>query len=70
MEIVHFDKVMQMIKDFSPLERVLLSTAGTLQTALSAYFGSPVEIRVVSQTQNDDTHIFRNISLYSPSKGG
>ena len=33
MEIVHFDKVMQMIKSFSPLERVLLSTAGTLQTA-------------------------------------
>ena len=69
MEIVHFDKVMQMIKDFSPLERVLLSTAGTLQTALSAYFGSPIEIKVVSQTENDDTHISRNISHYSPSKG-
>ncbi len=69
MEIVHFDKVMQMIKGFSPLERVLLSTTGTLQTALSAYFGTPVEVRVVSQTEIDETHISRDISLYSPAKG-
>ena len=68
MEIVHFDKVMQMIKSFSPLERVLLSTAGTLQTALSAYFWTPVKVRVVSQTEIDDTHISRDISLYSPTK--
>ena len=41
---------------------VLLATAGTLQGTLSAYFGSPVTIEVVSQAVDDGT-IRRTVDL-------
>ena len=45
MEILDFEKVLSLIRDLNPVQRMLLSTAGTLQGALTAYFGAPVEVR-------------------------
>ena len=38
---------------FTPLQRILLATAGTLQSTLSAYFGAPVGIKLLAQTSPD-----------------
>ena len=48
-DIVDPARLLEQLRGFSPLRRVLLATAGTLQGALSAYFGAPVTVDVVSQ---------------------
>ncbi len=49
-DIIDLDQILERLQGFSPLRRVLLATAGTLQGTLSAYFGSPVTVEVVAQT--------------------
>jgi hypothetical protein len=53
-DIVDPSHLLHVLRDFSPLRRVLLATAGTLQGTLSAYFGAPVTVEVVSQTADGD----------------
>jgi chorismate-pyruvate lyase len=61
-DVVDLAHLLAKLEGFSPLRRVLLATAGTLQGTLSAYFGSPVTIEVVSQTVDDRT-IRRTVDL-------
>ena len=49
-DVVDLPALLDRIQGFPPLQRVLLATAGTLQGTLSAYFGAPVTVEVVSQT--------------------
>jgi hypothetical protein len=48
-EIVDRDVVLKMLRGFTPLQCVLLTTAGTRQGTLSAFFGTPVTIELVHQ---------------------
>jgi chorismate-pyruvate lyase len=66
-EIVDRDVAFKMLRGFTPLQRVLLATAGTLQGALSAYFGSPVTIELVHQAETDG-HILREVDLVCAAK--
>ena len=44
---------LEKLAGFTPLQRILLATAGTLQATLSAYFGAPVGIKLLQQTSPD-----------------
>ena len=61
-EIVDRDVVLKMLRGFTPLQRVLLATAGTLQGTLSAFFGTPVTIGLVHQDEIDG-RIVREVDL-------
>jgi len=63
-EILNPDEVLARLRGMSPLRRILLSVAGTLQTTLSAYFGESVDVEVLSQSEGDEgENIFREIQL-------
>ena len=51
-----------MLRPFSPLRRVLLAATGTLQGTLSAYWGSPVTVRLLSQSVDGD-RVRREVDL-------
>ena len=53
-ELYPIEDVLDKLAGFSGIQRVFLSTSGTLQTALSAYFGTAVKVKVVYQTKRDD----------------
>jgi hypothetical protein len=53
-EILHLDEVLEKLKGLSPLHRMLMATAGTLQTTLAAYFGEPVDVVVGDQSEEED----------------
>jgi hypothetical protein len=61
-EIVDRDVVLKMLRGFTSLQRVLLATAGTLQGALSAFFGTPVTIELVHQYETDG-RVLREVDL-------
>ncbi|HKE74818.1 MAG TPA: hypothetical protein VKB57_14450 [Acidimicrobiales bacterium] len=61
-DIVDLSALLEQIRGFSPLQRILLATAGTLQGALSAYFGAPVTIEVRSQSLQHTT-VHREVDL-------
>jgi hypothetical protein len=48
-EIVDQAQLLAKLRGFSPLRRLLLAIPGTLQSSLSAYFGHPVTVQVLSQ---------------------
>jgi chorismate-pyruvate lyase len=48
-EIVDQAELLAKLRGFSPLRRLLLAVPGTLQSTLSAYFGHPVTVSVISQ---------------------
>jgi len=50
--------------DLSTVERILLSTKGTVQTLLSVIFGYPVSVEVISQL-NYDSVLVRWVRLYA-----
>ena len=50
--------------DLSTVERILLSTQGTVQTLLGVIFGYPVSVEVISQL-NYDTVLVRWVRLYA-----
>jgi chorismate-pyruvate lyase len=56
------DVVFEKLRGFSPLQRVLLSTEGTLQGTLSALFGAPVTVTVIRQDEIDGG-ITRHVNL-------
>jgi chorismate-pyruvate lyase len=61
-DIVDPARLLELLRGFSPLRRVLLATAGTLQGALSAYFGAPVSVDVVAQDSDRDV-MHRTVDL-------
>jgi hypothetical protein len=67
-DIVDLAQLLTKLEGFPPMRRVLLATAGTLQGTLTAYFGAPVTIEVVSQTV-DDGNIRRTVNLVCKERG-
>ncbi|MGH8773894.1 MAG: hypothetical protein ACRDWI_01555 [Jiangellaceae bacterium] len=61
-DVVDLAQLLDKLEGFSPLRRVMLATAGTLQGTLSAYFGAPVTVEVVSQTA-ENAKIHRVVNL-------
>ena len=66
-EIVDRDGFLKMLRGFTPLQRALLATAGTLQGTLSAFFGTPVTIQLVHQDETD-RRILREVDLVCAAK--
>lgn len=73
-ELYPVDEVLGRIKGFTPIRRVLLATAGTLQSTLAAYFGMPVLVRVVKQEDKvppEEGHtgrvLHREVEMYTVS---
>jgi hypothetical protein len=50
-EILAVDEMLASLRAFDPLRRVLLATPGTLQATLTAYFGEPVDVEILKQSQ-------------------
>lgn len=48
--------------DCTPLEKVILSNDGTVQTLMSVVFGVPLRLEVLSQMEGED-HIYRSVKL-------
>ncbi len=69
MEIPDLENALRLIREFNPLERVLLTTTGTLQGALSAYFGTPIEVRVTAQSEPAPGRLLREVRLVCPENG-
>jgi len=67
-EILLSDVVLSKIKDFTPLQRILLTTGGTLQGTLSAYFCKPVSVALVEQHKEDEMVWIRDINLRTPTQ--
>jgi chorismate-pyruvate lyase len=61
-DVVDPTRLLDTIKGFSPWQRVLLGTAGTLQGTLSAYFGAPVTVEVRAQ-HVDGNDLHREVDL-------
>lgn len=53
-EILHLEEVLEKLGGLRPLHRMLMATAGTLQTTLAAYFGEPVDVEVGAQSEEED----------------
>jgi hypothetical protein len=67
-DIVDPTALLEKIRAFTPWQRVLLGTAGTLQGTLSAYFGSSVTVEVRDQhLEGDDLH--REVDLVCKERG-
>ena len=70
-EIYPQDDVIRLLKDFPPLQRVLLAQSGTLQSTLAAFFARPVLVRVLTQEHVQGTGRWtRKVSLYFVEDGG
>jgi chorismate-pyruvate lyase len=61
--------MLRTIARFPPLARVLIATVGTLQGTLSAYFATPVLVRVVGQHRGEDGHYERHTNLCRKDTG-
>lgn len=58
-DVIDPSHLLEVLRGFSPLRRVVLANAGTLQGTLSAYFGAAVTVEVRSQTiDGDEMHRF------------
>jgi len=69
-EILNLERVLEQLRDFGPVRRILLATPGTLQGTLSAYFGSPVTVRVRDQGDaRDHKHFIRHVDLVCEELG-
>ena len=63
-EILNPEGMLEALREFGPIRRVLLATPGTLQGTLSAYFGAPVTVQVKSQGDGrDHKHFTRDVDL-------
>jgi hypothetical protein len=64
------DEVLAVLAGLAPLRRVLLATAGTLQGTLAAWFGEPVDVRLVSQAELDGgKRLLREVELVGRGSG-
>ncbi len=67
-EVLALEEMLRLLRDFDPMRRVLLATPGTLQGTLAAYFGEPVDVAMVAQSQ--DGPVFdRQVSLVLRERG-
>jgi hypothetical protein len=65
-EILHLEEALEKLRGLDPLHRMLMATAGTLQTTLAAYFGEPVDVEVGQQSEEDDDEgatLLRDVEL-------
>jgi hypothetical protein len=62
-EILNLDELLDAVRPFKPVGRVLLATAGTLQTTLAAYFCTPIDVCVLDQKVMADSTITRKADL-------
>ena len=63
-EILDLEGTLDKLRRFGPIRRVILATPGTLQGALTAYFGSPVDVEVRLQNgSEDERHFTREVDL-------
>lgn len=62
-DVVDLEGVLAKLRPFSPLRRLLLATAGTLQGTLSGYFGSPVSVAVREQRVSEEGFFHRVVDL-------
>ena len=67
-DVVDPSQLLAVLRDFTPLRRVLLATAGTLQGTLSAYFGAAVTVEVVAQSSDGDV-MHRTVDLVCADHG-
>ena len=56
-------RLLAQLAKFTPLQRILLSTSGTNQAALSAYHGKAVTIAVLTQHEEADGRIHRAVEM-------
>jgi hypothetical protein len=63
-ELIEITRALEMVREFSPLERILLTCSGTLQGTLSAYFGREIKVSVTSQEMDANGIIRRNADLH------
>jgi hypothetical protein len=63
-DVIDSEGMIAMLRPFSPLRRVLLAATGTLQGTLSAFWASPVSVRLLSQEPDPDLeHVRREVDL-------
>lgn len=62
-ELMEITRALEQVQDYNPLQRVLLTCAGTLQGTLSAYFGAEVAVRIQRQDHQGNGIIYRSVSL-------
>ena len=62
-EFIEVDQTLDKVKDFTPLQRIVLTATGTLQGVLSAYFGQEVRVVVREQTAEDRWVVHRVADL-------
>ena len=67
-EVIFSAMVLTKVKDFTPLQRILLTTSGTLQGTLSAYFCKPVSVSLIEQHQEEEWIWIREINLKIPNQ--
>lgn len=48
-ELIEITRALELVQEFSPLRRILLTCSGTLQGTLSAFFRAEVKVRVLEQ---------------------
>ena len=69
-EILNPEQVLDQLRAFGPVQRILLATPGTLQGTLSAYFGAPVTVSVRDQGDAaDHKHFVREVDLVCERRG-
>jgi len=61
-DVIDPEGMITMLRPFGPLRRVLLAATGTLQGTLSAFWGSAVSVRLLSQDSEGD-HVRREVDL-------
>ena len=62
-EYIEVAQTLDKVKDFTPLQRILLTATGTLQGVLSAYFGQQVRVVVRKQAVEDRWVVHRVADL-------
>ena len=64
-ELIEITRALELVKEFNPLQRVLLTCAGTLQGTLSAFFGQEIGVRVIMQEESG-SELIRAAQLHTP----
>lgn len=63
MEQLELERVLDWLNGYNSIERMLLATSGTLQTALTALYRVPVNVEVISQSKISSLTIKREVNL-------
>lgn len=63
-ELIEITRALEKVERFTPLQRILLLSAGTLQGTLSAFFGKEILVRVTQQSEDANHVIHRSADLH------